>query len=327
MKGCFVISLDYEMMWGVKSFASPDGYGASNIKHVNEAIDNMLELFEKYKVNVTFAVVGLLFKNGKNDAISSSPNLKPTYKNQNLSPYYNDYIENIRDEDEKLYFAPEQIKKLKGKNNVEIATHTFCHYYCWENGQTIEQFEADLEAMKSTASANGIELKSIVFPRNEVSTNHLVSCKKFGIKYYRGNAVKFFKKPSNRFHGVLNKALRMIDSYVNIGGYMTTNYDDIDDNSFPMNIPASRFLRPYNRRLRLLDCLKLHRIKKEMLYAAKHNELYHLWWHPHNMGANLNKNMCFLEKVLSYYKYCNGKYGMESYTMSEFAEQLLLHKE
>ena len=23
-----------------------------------------------------------------------------------------------------------------------------------------------------------------------------------------------------------------------------------------------------------------------MLYAAKHKEVFHMWWHPHNMGEN-----------------------------------------
>ena len=84
-----------------------------------------------------------------------------------------------------------------------------------------------------------------------------------------------------------------------------------------LNIPASRMLRPYSKKLRLLEPLRLSRIKKELKYAAKHNEIYHIWWHPHNFGANMDKNMAILEEVLKCYSDCQKKYGMTSLTMNE----------
>ena len=70
--------------------------------------------------------------------------------------------------------------------------------------------------------------------------------------------------------------------------------------------------------LRFLEPLRLRRIKKEMLHAAKHHELYHLWWHPHNFGANIEQNFMFLEEVLKSYKRCHDDYGMQAMTMSDF---------
>jgi hypothetical protein len=109
-----------------------------------------------------------------------------------------------------------------------------------------------------------------------------------------------------------------LDAYVNWGGNTSIPYSEIDTNAKPMNVPASRMLRPYMRELRWFEGLRLHRIKTEMKYAAKHHELYHLWWHPHNFGADMNNNLAFLEEVLKCYQKCHEEYGMQSLTMNEF---------
>ena|GEM_PF-6961988 len=60
-----------------------------------------------------------------------------------------------------------------------------------------------------------------------------------------------------------------------------------------------------------------------MTYAAKHNKVYHLWWHPHNFGINQDQNFAFLEKILKHYDYLNKRYGFFSITMSDLATKAL----
>ena len=88
------------------------------------------------------------------------------------------------------------------------------------------------------------------------------------------------------------------------------------------NIPASRFLRPYSRRLAIFEPLQLRRIKKAMTYAAMHGEVYHLWWHPHNFGRDTEKNIAFLTKILDHFKTLQEKYDMESVTMRTLATRV-----
>ena len=61
------------------------------------------------------------------------------------------------------------------------------------------------------------------------------------------------------------------------------------------------FLRPYNNILFFLEALKIVRIKKAMLHAAKHNKTFHLWWHPHNFGVNQQNNLNNLVLILNYF--------------------------
>ena len=60
-----------------------------------------------------------------------------------------------------------------------------------------------------------------------------------------------------------------------------------------------------------------------MSFAAKNNEGFHLWWHPHNFGINLTENLQFLEEILKHYKELNQNFGMQSLTMQEVAEEIL----
>ena len=92
--------------------------------------------------------------------------------------------------------------------------------------------------------------------------------------------------------------------------------------SYPYNIPASRFLRPYSPKLKALESLRLKRIKDDITYAAQNGLTYHLWWHPHNFGVNIEENLAFLTAILKHFQYLQQTHAMESVTMAELSEQL-----
>lgn len=55
----------------------------------------------------------------------------------------------------------------------------------------------------------------------------------------------------------------------------------------------------------------------DIKYAAKHGEIYHLWWHPHNFGINTNENILQLENICNFFSEMRDKYGMNSKFMCE----------
>lgn len=320
-RGYFVVSLDFELLWGGLDIWTPEDYGKSHVVHVRKAIHRMVTLFQKYEVHATFATVGFLMLEDAKKIIANKPEHCPSYKNEQLNPY-GAILDTIRPELANQYFAPDVIRELQSQPFIEIATHTFSHFYCWEDGQTLEQFEADIQLAVEVAKEKGITLESIVFPRNQVSKAYLEICEKYGILSYRGNARKYYDHTTSPTKGLYYRLSRLIDTYVNWGGHMSIAITEIIKDELPMNIPASRMLRPYMKSLRWFESLRLHRIKKEMEYAAKHHELYHLWWHPHNFGADMEENLAFLDKILRHYQYCHRQYGMCSMTMNEFYKEI-----
>ncbi|MCM4154279.1 hypothetical protein DHD05_22050 [Arenibacter sp. N53] len=320
-KGTFVISLDFELFWGVRDKRRIEDY-ASALAKVHELIPDMLELFRDYGVKATFSTVGLLFAKDKEEMLKYCPDLKPNYEDTNLSPYTDGFVQVKENSVEDPYhFALPLIQLIRDKYpEHEIGTHTFSHYYCHEAGQTLEEFKADLASAIEIAKAKEIELFSLVFPRNQFNPEYLEVCREMGILTFRGNENAWYYAPDSKEGTSLKKKIyRTLDCYINISGHNSYNLSDLNSEK-PYNIPSSRFFRPYMAMGGgALEYLKLRRIKRSMTHASKNNLLYHLWWHPHNFGQNTKRNMNTLKSILEHYKKLNLRYGFSSSTMLDCA--------
>jgi len=323
MSGIFVISLDFELIWGVRDKRDIDKYG-DNIIGARKAIPMILELFKKYKIHCTWATVGLLFCKDKNELISALPDKKPSYDDSRLSAYtyLNEVLEN--EENDPYHFAYSIIDLINKYDGQEIGSHTFSHYYCEESGQVLSDFENDMNSAVYIAAKRGITLKSFVFPRNQVVSEYLNVLKNLGFICYRGNPDSLlYKIKIPKMFNTIIRGLRFINSYFNIFGHNTYTLDKIKQKPNEIiNIPASAFLRPFSHKFRLIEKLKLNRIYKSMLYAAKRNEVYHLWWHPHNFGDNITENINQLEMILRKYAELNKEYSFRSMNLGEIAESV-----
>jgi len=320
--GKFVVSLDFELMWGVRDIKDKKTYG-NNIIGVHKVIPKLLEVFRKYDIKATFSTVGLLFFESKQELLANIPEIKPLYDDPNLSPYNGHF--DILDNDFKsdlYHFAPILIKEIQKYPEQEIGTHTFSHYYCLEQGQTIETFKEDIMSAINIAKKFNVSITSLVFPRNQFNEDYLKICLELDIICYRGNEHSWIYKAKNgENESYFRRAFRLLDAYINLSGHNCYS-DQYIKSKMPIDIPSSRFLRPFSHKTKFLDRLRLFRIKSGMTYAAKNNLTYHLWWHPHNFGINQNENFNFLEKILTHYQLLNTKYDFQSYTMSTLANRI-----
>ncbi|MBK9176113.1 MAG: polysaccharide deacetylase family protein [Flavobacteriales bacterium] len=319
--GAFVVSLDFELYWGMRDRRTLEHYGR-NILGVRQALPRMLDAFDAHGVRATFATVGLLFFENKQGLLRGLPVEQPSYAHAALSPYHG-HIDGIgaNEAADPYHFGASLIRLIQRHPAHEIAGHTFSHYYCLEQGQTEAQFAADLEAARNAALTFGIELKSFVFPRNQYNQRYLAICKAHGIMSFRGNERSWLYRARNRDQeSRFRRALRLLDTWIDLTGPNTHARPAAHDEA-PFDIPSSRFLRPYSRRFAWLDGMKLRRITRAMTHAARHGEVFHLWWHPHNFGRDLERNMAFLHRILAHFDRLRMEHGMESLTMGELAQR------
>ena len=310
----FVISLDFELFWGVIESRSFNSY-KTNVEGVWESVPKMLELFKKYNIGATWATVGMLMCKDFKEWSSFKSNNYPNYKNIKINPYN---LGQLVKNNEKLFFAKDLVKKIIDYDNQEIASHTFSHYYCKEDGSDIDSFNDDISSSIEISSKLNINIKSIVFPRNQVNEKFFNILKKNNIFIYRGNIDSFLYRNGHSVpYGIIGRSLRLADSIFPISKSLISN--PAINNSL-INVPASLFLRPYNKNFKSFELKKINRIKKVMLDAAINQKVFHLWWHPHNFGINFDENFYILEEVLKYYNFLNSNYGMESFTMQSFKD-------
>ena len=314
-----MVSLDYELFWGMLDVCPLEAY-QDNVLGGKKAIPKLLRLFEKYGIHATWATVGFLFADNYEELSQFLPQLRPGYAKPELDGYA--WFDKIgkNEETAPCFYAPgllEQIAKVPGQ---EIGSHTFCHYYCREAGQTAEQFEADMRAAKAIAKAKGYEITSVILPRNQTEPEYTEVLRKVGFTAYRAEEDdwihRYFRKKKWQ---VPFRALHLLDMYLPLTGRCC--YEPRFENGI-WNFVGSRIFRPIFRPLEFLEGMKLRRIKGEMRYAAKHGLVYHLWWHPHNLGVRTQENLAQLEELFRYYTELKAQYGMQCLNMGEAAAML-----
>lgn len=318
-KPAFVISLDFELAWGVRDRHSFATY-KQNLLGVREAVPALLRLFAEYKIHATWATVGFLFCDGRGEAMAVLPAMLPQYHDRALFPY-DELLRLGRSEaEDPIHFAPSLLRMIQAAPHQEIGTHTFSHYYCLEEKQSLDSFRADLAAARRLASKFGIDLRSLVFPRNQYDPEYLRAAADAGIVAFRGSQNSWLhagRRDSDET--MLRRGLRFFDAYLPLSAANGAGHSS--DKTGLINVPASAFLRPYTSGLRVLEALRLHRITNAVERAAQSGHTFHLWWHPHNFGVHLNENLDFLERILRQARRLGTEYGMESLNMAERAAQ------
>lgn len=319
MSGTLIISLDFELMWGVRDHATIDGYGKA-VLGVRKALPLMLERFNRFGIHATWATVGLLFARNRDEVMDHLPTIKPAYQNRAFSPY--PYImEGLgqNESDDPYHFGRSLVDRVAETPGQELGTHTFSHFYCVEPGSTLAAFEADVQAAVVLAGQSGLEMKSIVFPRNQMSQAHVEACVSQGIRIFRGNPqAALYRSRKRDANGLLVRAARGLDAVAPMVGRM--DFPGPVNAHGAINVPASRFLRPWSARFPAYSAMHVRHVEREMRQAAEAGTCYHLWWHPHNMGTHVEANMAKLDALLETFRHLRDSHGMKSQSMAEAAQ-------
>jgi peptidoglycan/xylan/chitin deacetylase (PgdA/CDA1 family) len=325
MQGIFTVSLDFELHWGVFDKRDRQAREAC-YKNTLRIVPQMLELFSKYDVHVTWATVGSLFAANRQEWETFSPSIEPDYAVEKYSAYKWVRQHGTDPQYQWAHFCPEEVEMIMKYPGQELATHTFSHYYCLEEQREKMAFDADLKAAVKAAVKFNAPMRSLVFPRNQFNPEYLKICYDNGIKTVRSNPDGWFWSPvTNGGAGLMRRVFRTADAYIQVGGVRTSyplSKIKITPGE-PLQLPASRFLRPWSPKSELANKMRLRRSCQEIRIAAQKKEVYHLWWHPENFGDYPEQNLQSLEVLLKEFKKCQQKYGMTSWNMGEYDQYLV----
>ena len=312
-----IVSLDFELFWGMLDVTTLDAY-RENVLGGRKAIPQLLELFKQYGIHATWATVGFLFGENQYQIGKFLPDRGPSYHNQALNGYA--WLMGIREEDRDCFFAPQLIRQIAAAPGQEIGSHTFCHYYCREKGQTPEEFRMDMEASRDIGWKEGLRPRAVVLPRNQCRDDYLPILAELGFTSFRD-------EEDDWIHRIpivpLKRLLRLADVYLPLTGQ--GGYDPKIEQGI-VNLTGSRMYKPLLRPLAKLEGLKLRRIKRQMLHAAKNGLTFHLWWHPHNLGVETEFHLKQLEEIFTYFRQLQEQYGMQSQNMSEAAREVMFER-
>src|SRR5256885_9102616 len=224
----------------------------------------MLALFSEFEIHVTWATVGFLFFENIDELLAAVPKELPRYSNPALDPYAALCEIGKHEGGDPFPYAPSLIRLIRAAPGQEIATHTFSHYYAHAPGPSLESFRSDIRAAKSASRRFDVEVKSIVFPRNQVSPAHVRICAEEGLIAYRGLEAD----PFAAGNGAFARAKRLADQYLNLSGDGCCAPVRCG-NAEIVSIPQSRFLYPCAPSFLMLERQRLRRIFSSMTCAAR----------------------------------------------------------
>jgi peptidoglycan/xylan/chitin deacetylase (PgdA/CDA1 family) len=279
-----VISLDFEMRWGVH-----DVYGYNfdqyreNVSNLHEVVPHALNLLAERNLRATWAAVGAIGLNGWQEYFDFAPPA-PAYNNARLvvSPRYAEL-----DADGLLHFAPNLIWKILATPGQELGSHTFSHIYFREPGVTEIDFLSEMNIVaKLWRERFKIDPVSLVFPRNQIAFEHLIP--RTGIRIWRGNESSwYFNQNTEQTNSPLPRLLRLTES---ISPW--TRRAVLPEAGVTRSSLFIRFNLP-----ELLWRLHMVRIDAE-LRSLTPGQVFHIWWHPENLGIHLGRSLNRLSELL-----------------------------
>ncbi len=276
-RASIVISLDFELRWGVHDVlgSNVDGYRA-NLEGVRDTVPAVLDVLRQRRLPATWATVGAVACRSWDDYFERAP-APPVYRDPTL--VFDRRIVD-RDPDGTLHFAPDLVRQVVDTPGQELATHTFSHLFLGEPGVVAADAIADHQATRTIFRERfGLEPRSLVYPRNQVAFWPFLQ--DLGLVAYRGNEAGWF----HRLRGAASahpvaRSLRLLDG---LRPRTRTYHPKIEG-----ELPSTLFLR-----LGLPGALwRLHFAKvRRAVLTARPGHIVHLWFHPHNLGANAAKTL------------------------------------
>jgi peptidoglycan/xylan/chitin deacetylase (PgdA/CDA1 family) len=312
-RGVFTISIDTELAWG--GFDRPDRAERWALEEKTRAvIGQLLDLFTRYQISATWAIVGHLFLDRcQNDGSVVHPEIpRPRYSWHPRDWYEFDPATTA--DRHPLWYGPDIVRQiLDARPEQEIASHSFAHVIFGDPGCSAAAAAADLEACGRAARPWGVELRSFVYPRNRVGHLHLLP--EHGFRCFRGQDPAWFA----RWPSMLRRAAHFADDLLalppptvqptRVGGLW--------------NIPGSVMMQGMDGlRAWIPSRCRTRRCLSGLRRAVERHEVFHLWFHPSNFSVHFDRMVQALTPVLEAAAECRDRGGLEILTMGQLAVRL-----
>lgn len=301
-RAALVVSIDTEMAWGLVH--RPEQTYRYDLERAH--LVRLIELFDRYRIPATWAVVGHLMLDGCEpvDGVKHPEIHRPDYDWFDQDWFDADPCSDA--ERDPTWYAPDVVELIRSADSEhEIATHGFSHIVAGDPGCSRETFDSEIRAAVSAAATHGLTLRSIIHPRNRIG--HLDVLVEHGIRAYRG------RRPSP---GPTSVVQRLVDRTV--GSERTTIRPLAEEGiwNFPATILFDIDARPRTWRL------WIRQVERRLAQAVARGGLFHLWFHPHNFRDHPDASFEGLERLLAAAGRHRREGRLDTVTMGHLADQL-----
>jgi peptidoglycan/xylan/chitin deacetylase (PgdA/CDA1 family) len=282
-----------------------------NLEVERTVIPTLLALFVTHNIRATWAAVGAIGCSGWDDYFARAPK-PPAYDNPAFAvkPQYAEI-----DPQGALHFAPDLMRAILKTPGQRLGTHTFSHLFLREQGVTAQDAADDLATANELHSERfGSIPSSLVFPRNQPAFLEVVRASP--VKIWRGNARAWYYECEDSEHsGPVPRALKLIDAFNPFTRRAARLEGDMNRASLflRLNLPAVAW------------SAHVLRIRAQ-IEKLKPDEIFHLWFHPHNLGKDTKRGVSRVEQIADLIAERQHARKVRSSSMEDLLEPLALEK-
>lgn len=288
------MSLDFELAWGMRDLLGDGAQHRECMITREQVVPELLKLFEKYEVPATWCTVGqLLDKEIPSPAAEHFSQFEAPKHAWARRPWFegvpSGFEEEIPD-----YLCPSLIDDICSiEPKQEIGSHGFSHAIFGDAGCSRACAESELKASVERARRLGLDLESMVFPRNE--KGHLDLLKDHGFSCYRGKSQSIFPRHWPKPLHQLSHVFAVLSQRC---VYPVVPRKD----EFGLwDIPASMMLFPAHGIRRFVPmCFRVRRAQRGLDAAVQAKQIFHLWFHPINLAYETEGMLAAMDEILSY---------------------------
>jgi len=271
--GALVVSLDLELLWGYHDVGISETVRAQS-SGARQAIRRLLDTFEAYEIPATWAMVGHLFLDRAERDDAGRPH--PAHPRPRYPWVTGDWFDALPAGDASAcpdWYGPDLVEMIRtAKPAQEIGCHTFSHVVMGDPGCDGAVARAELDQCLALARRSGVEMKTIIFPRNKVG--HLGIVRDAGFEVYRGRDVHPFPRAPRQFEDGANVVARLL----------SIPPAPVLPHRTPeglINLPGSMFYMPATEWQRYVPmAVRTVVVKRGLRAAARQRAIFHLRLHP-----------------------------------------------
>lgn len=313
-RGTVVISLDAELGWG---FHDHESLPAERVAGARGAWRFLVDLFAEHEIPATWAVVGHLFLAECDGVHADHPAGAEWFARDSGGRYDPDKGgETADDADPRSnWFGPDLIESIRdGDVDHEIGSHTFSHVEFGKADTSREVAAAELERSAAVAAERGIELDSLVFPRNSVGHRELL--RDHGFSSYRGHA------PDRWYDGGSFRRPGKLATYA-LGAAAPPIVEPTVDEHGLVNVPASLYLYAFDGAARdAIEAVSGDPVARQVRLGLERlrdldRGVLHLWLHPNNVRTGRDRER--LRRIAALIAAYRDEYGIGVDTMAGVA--------
>jgi peptidoglycan/xylan/chitin deacetylase (PgdA/CDA1 family) len=314
-RGIFTLSLDFELVWGSRDlYADPALLIRQALITRERIFDRLLSLLTTHGIIATWATVGHLFLHSasrQNGLLH--PSLTPPQHSWRAAPWLEGVPEGSEIE-HPAWYGRSLLLQLKAAGQ-DIGSHSFSHAIFGDPGCSRECAESEIARCVSAAADLGIELRSFVFPRNQIG--HVDLLGKYGFTCWRSRAPVWYR--DKRIPGIIQRAAHLAAVGAAVSPVTVMPHRD------PYGlwcIPASGSFLPTNGVRRFIPVRqRVRRAIHGINAAAAERRISHFWLHPINLVDRPKRLLDAMAQIIEHAARLRDQGQVEILSMAEIAEQ------